>query len=184
MNEYERMYFHGLAGNIIVINQEQLIIDTSLLQLEQIINTGGIYSRNRLKEHNIYYEHKPVENGNDYISVCVKNPNNEEFEGINEGLDSSFNSYVGMNKIALVISDSINNNHTFRNSNEANFLPGERQIKDCIELQYIIGITVMFENEEYQEVAVQRVNDLLRQYNINIPILDRNLNPIETQIKK
>lgn len=179
MNKYEDMYFHGLAGNIVVMNADELVIDTSITQLEQIIQTGGIYSRNKLKEHNIEYKHKPVENGNDFISVCVKNPSEEEFTGYNEGFDSAYNPYVQRNRIALVISREIEKNHTFRDKTGTYMLPGERQIKDVIENEYIVGITVMFENEESQNFAEQKVYELLQKYNINIPLLDESLNEIE-----
>lgn len=184
MNKYENMYFHGLAGNIIISNADDLIIETSLNQLEQIIKTGGIYSRNKLKEYNIEYIHKPVENGNDYISVCVKNPNEEEFTGYNEGLDSSYNPYIQRNKIALVISDQINQTHIFRNPSETHMLPGERQIKDGISFENISGITIMFNNEESQRIATEKVQALLQEYNIELPLLDQNLNEIESQLKR
>lgn len=181
MNRYENMYFHGLAGNIVIMNADELVIETSISQLEQIIQTGGIYSRNKLKEYCIEYKHKPVENGNDYISVCIKNPNEEEFTGYNEGFDSAYNPYVQRNRIAIVINNEIDKSHTFRDKTGTYMLPGERQIKDGIENEYIVGITIMFENEESQYLAEQRVYDLLQKYNINIPLLDINLKEIEVQ---
>ena len=60
-------------------------------------------------------------------------------------------------------------------------LPGERQIKEGIENEYIVGITIMFENEDSQYIAEQRVYDLLKKYNINIPLIDINLKEIEVQ---
>lgn len=181
MNKYEDMYFHGLAGNIVVMNADELVINTSITQLEQIIQTGGIYSRNKLKEHNIEYKHKPVENGNDFISVCVKNPDEEEFTGYNEGFDSAYNPYVQRNRIALVINNQIDQTHTFRDKTGTYMLPGERQIKDGVGNEHIVGITIMFENEESQRLAEQRLHELLQKYNINIPLLDQNLNEIEIQ---
>lgn len=186
MIEYENMYFHGLAGNVVVMNADELVINTSLNQLEQIIQTGGIYSRNILKEHNIEYVHKPVENGDDYVSICVKNPNEDEFTGYNEGFESAFINYVYFNKIALVIDKNIETKYEFRNKTGTFMLPGERQVKDGISFCDIIGITIMFENEEIQKIAEQRVYELLQKYNINIPLLDQNLNEIniEEQIKR
>lgn len=180
-NKYDEMYFHGLAGNIIVINSDELVINTALEQLENIILTGGIYSRNKLKEFNIEYSHKPVENGNDYISVCVKNPDEIEFTGYNEWLESSYVSYIKRNKIALIIDKSIEKTHTFRNPEESHMLPGERQIKDGISTNYIVGISVMFDNEESMKLASSRIKELLQKYNINIPILDNNLEQIDVE---
>ena len=93
-------------------------------------NSGGIYSRNKLKEHNIEYKHKPVENGYDYVSICVKNPTEEEFTGYNEGFESAFVPYVQRDRIALVINPNIESTHTFRDKTGTYMLPGERQVKD------------------------------------------------------
>ena len=185
MNQYENAYFHGLAGSIIVMNADNLVINTSIEQLEKIIQTGGIYSRNKLKEHNIEYKHKPVENGNDYVSICVKNPNEEEFTGYNEGFESAFVPYVQRDRIALVINPNIESTHTFRDKAGTYMLPGERQVKDGISLQDIIGITIMFENEDSMQEAASKVGELLERYNISIPLLDQNLNELQTsQIKR
>lgn len=180
MSEYENMFFHGLAGSIVVFNADELIINTSISQLENIILTGGIYSRNKLKEHNIEYSHKPVENGNDYISVCVKNPLAEEFTGYNEGFESAYVPYVYFNRIALVIDENIKNKYEFRDKTGTYMLPGERQIKDGVSLNDIVGITIMFDNEESIKYATQKVGELLLKYNLSIPLLDRNLNVIES----
>ena len=64
-------------------------------------------------------------------------------------------------------------------------LPGERQVKDGIQLQDIIGITIMFENEDSMQEATSKVGELLEKYNISIPLLDQNLNEIQVnQIKR
>ena len=184
MNKYENCYFHGLAGNVVVMNADELVINTSIEQLDKIILTGGIYSRNKLKEHDIEYSHKPVENGNDYVSICVKNPLDEEFTGYNEGFESAYVPYVERDRIALVISDKINDSLTFRDKAGTFMLPGERQVKDGIMLQDIIGITIMFRNEESMQEAIAKVGELLEKYNLNIPLLNRNLEQIESQIKR
>lgn len=176
---YENMYFHGLSGNVIVLNADELVIHTSIIQLEQIIKTGGIYSRNKLKEHNIEYAHKPVENGDDYVSICVKNPNEDEFTGYNEGFESAFVNYVYLNKIALVIDKNIETKYEFRNKTGTFMLPGERQVKDGISFEDIIGITIMFDDEFSVNNAANKVGELLSKYNLSIPLLDRNLKIIQ-----
>lgn len=183
MIQYENCYFHGLAGNVVVMNADELVINTSLEQLEKIILTGGIYSRNKLKEHGIEYSHKPVENGNDYISVCVKNPDEEEFTGYNEGFESAYVPYVERDRIALVIDNKIAQTHSFRDKTGTYMLPGERQIKDGISNEHIVGITIMFENEESMYEATSKINELLQKYNITIPLLDRNLNEIQIEMQ-
>ena len=181
--EFENMYFHGLKGNIITYNSDEITINGSLQQLESIILTGGLYSRNKLANYNIKYEHKPVENGNDYISICVKNPKEEEFTGYNEGLNSSFINYVYSNKIALIIDPQIEKNCEFRSKEETFMLPGERQVKDQIPFNYVRGISVMFDNENSIVDATQKIKDLLDKYNINLPIVDRNLEEINIMRK-
>ena len=181
MNQYENAFFHGLAGNIIVMNADELVINTSIEQLEKIIQTGGIYSRNKLKEHNIEYSHKPVENGNDFVSICVKNPADEEFTGYNEGFESAYVPYVERDRISLIINPNILETHTFRDKTGTYMLPGERQVKDGISLQEIIGITIMFENEDSMHEAISKVGELLQKYNLTLPLLNRNLEEIETQ---
>ena len=181
MNQYENAYFHGLAGNVVVMNADELIINLSIEQLDNIIKTGGIFSRNKLKEHNIEYSHKPVENGNDFVCVCIKNPPKEEFTGYNEGFESSYINYVEQNRISLVINKNIENTCTFRDKQGTFMLPGERQIKDGISFKDVIGIAIMFENEQSMEEAVQKIEEELEKYNINLPLLDKNLNIIEKE---
>jgi hypothetical protein len=62
-------------------------------------------------------------------------------------------------------------------------LPGERQIKDGISNEHIVGITIMFENEESMYEATSKINELLQKYNITIPLLDRNLNEIQIEMQ-
>lgn len=178
MNKFEDMYFHGLAGNVVVVNNEDLVISTSLMQLENILVTGGIYCRNKLNEHNIKYSHKPVENGYDYISVCVMNPSVDEFKGHNEGFESSFVNYVYYNKIALIIDKNIESKCEFRDNTGIYMLPGERQIKDGVSFDDVIGITIMFENELLVNEVAGRINNLLQKYNKSIPLYDKNFNEI------
>ncbi len=181
MNLFEDAYFHGLAGNAIVFNDNEYVINISLLQLENILITGGIYSRNKLKEHNILYSHKGVINGDDYISVCVMNPSEDEFKGYNEGFESSYVNYVYFNKIALIIDKNIESKCEFRNSDGVYMLPGERQIKDGVLFDDVVGISVMFDNEDLVNEIVFKIRDILQKYNRDIPIYDREFNQIEFQ---
>lgn len=181
MNKFEDMYFHGLAGNVIVMNSEDLVINTSLMQLENILVTGGIYSRNKLAEHNITYSHKGVINGDDYISVCVMNPSEEEFHGYNEGFESSFVNYVYFNKIALIIDKNVESKCEFRSNDGIYMLPGERQIKDGVSIDDVVGITIMFENELLVNEVASKINDLLQKYNKSFPLYDKHFNQIQIE---
>lgn len=178
--DFENMYFHGLAGNIVVINQDKLVIDTSLTQLESIIKLGGIMSRSKLKENGVVYSWKPVYNGEDCISVCVKNPLEEEFMDENEGFESAYVPYVQRDRISIIIDESINEHCEFREV-KGNCLPGERQVKDKIDSSFFVGIGVMFENEESQMEAVSRIRNLLQEYNVDLPIVDKNFSLIEEE---
>ena len=181
MSLFNDMYFHGLAGNAIVFNDNEYVINISLLQLENILITGGIYSRNKLKEHNILYSRKGVINGDDYISVCVMNPSEDEFKGYNEGFESSYVNYVYFNKIALIIDKNIESKCEFRNGDGVYMLPGERQIKDGVSFDDVVGISVMFDNEDLVNEVAFKIKDILQKYNRDIPIYDREFNQIEFQ---
>lgn len=174
MKNIEDSYFHGLAGNIVVYNPT-LIVQTALTQLNMILQTKGIYSRNKLKEMGIdYLTHKGVFNGDDYISVCIKNPQEEEFTGKNEGFESSYIKYTD-NTISLIINKDIEKECEFRTGNY-DYLPGERQIKDKVDIKFIEGIKVSFGNETLTKIVAEMVKEELRKNNINIPIYNNNLN--------
>lgn len=176
--DFENMYFHGLCGNVITINSDELIINASLEYLDAIINSGGLFSRNELSKRNVNYSWNPVYNGNDYISLCVKNPAEEEFTGINEGLESSYNTYINANRIAIIIDKSIAATSIFREDTEL-FMPGERQVKNKIDISSFVGISVMFDNEESASLASSKIYELLEEHNINLPVVDKNLCKIE-----
>ena len=74
MSLFNDMYFHGLAGNAIVFNDNEYVINISLLQLENILITGGIYSRNKLKEHNHLHHNIQHLNKNylrHFLNLCI-----------------------------------------------------------------------------------------------------------------
>lgn len=90
---YDEMYYHGLSGDI--DNNVKLQVEKSLSRLESIIKFGGLLSKSMLIKNGLSdYIGKPVFNGNDYVSLCVKYFPLEELEGINEGFDSSYNKYI------------------------------------------------------------------------------------------
>ena len=181
MNNYENSYFHGLAGNIVVYDP-QAIINLALKQLDMILKTKGIYSRNKLKELNIdYLNHKGVYNGNDYISITTPIFDSKEYEGKNEGFESSYLKYTN-NTISIVLSKNIENTCKFR-TGEFDYLPGERQVKDKIGIENFIAIKVSFENEFLTNIVAEMVKEVLKQNNINLPIIDKNLIEIKNKHK-
>lgn len=181
MNNYENSYFHGLAGNIVVYDP-QAIINLALKQLDMILKTKGIYSRNKLKELNIdYLNHKGIYNGNDYISITTPIFDSKEYEGKNEGFESSYLKYTN-NTISIVLSKNIENTCKFR-TGEFDYLPGERQVKDKIGIENFIAIKVSFENEFLTNIVAEMVKEVLKQNNINLPIIDKNLIEIKNKHK-
>lgn len=167
-------FYHGLCGFSICVCNHYFVIDRSLKQLESIFRTGGIYSRNYLKRFEVNYDHRPVYNGDDYISLCIKEPFSFEFEGINEGFESAFVNYVFSNKISLMIDKDIVFDHEFRTYNKQYLLPGERQVKDKIDISSIKGIMISFDSEDYTYLSYIFVRELLTKYNLNIPLYNRN----------
>ena len=181
MNNYENSYFHGLAGNIVVYDP-QAIVNLALKQLDMILKTKGIYSRNKLKELNIdYLNHKGIYNGNDYISITTPIFDSKEYEGKNEGFESSYLKYTN-NTISIVLSKNIENTCKFR-TGEFDYLPGERQVKDKIGIENFIAIKVSFENEFLTNIVAEMVKEVLKQNNINLPIIDKNLIEIKNKHK-
>ena len=91
----EDSYFHGLAGGIPFWDEDR-VISTGLDQLRKMTKYKGIYSRRILREKFgiVYNDKEPKYNGDDYISVCLKNFDNSELYQDGLVLDSAFFRYV------------------------------------------------------------------------------------------
>lgn len=141
----QNRYYHGLAGGI-PFWEEQAVLDESLRTLKLIFDFGGIHCRSNLKKIGIEIdnEKKAIYNGDDYISICINNPTEEEFTGENKDLDSSFFRYA-KNKIAIEFKPSIELNCIFRKE-PYNHLPAERQIYKFIDISNFYRILVGCEN--------------------------------------
>lgn len=170
--DIENAYFHGLAGGIPFWDEDR-VISIGLEQLKKIINFGGIYSRKILNEkYGIHYDEKEaVYNGEEYISVCIKNPKDNEFQGQFANTDPSFFRYVRF-KIGIALSPNITNTCKFRDG-EYKHLPGERQILDFIDKSNFIGVVVGLDNKTK---AIRNIKNILE--GTNIPIIDFNGNVI------
>jgi len=168
-NEYDDCFYHGLAGYLTNDNVKENIV-LSLKQLDSILYSGGIYSKSLREKNNISSEGKPVLNGDDYISLCIKNVPSSEFEGINEGLDSAYNKYI-INKLSIVIDSNILNSSEFR-KDSVELLPGERQVKDSVLISDFKAIRVGYEFPMISEYVIGEVSSLLNKYGVNIPIID------------
>ena len=166
----EDKIYHGLAGGIPFWESDKAI-ETSLLQLNLILKHRGIFSRNILKEFRISYNDKePIYNGDDYISVCLREFPEEEMYGKNFGVDSAFFRYVRY-KIALVFDNEIKKD--FR-KDEYQKLPGERQIKNKISIEKIIAISVGFEDINIQLNIEKKIRSLFNEYGVEFPIVDND----------
>lgn len=172
--DIENAYFHGLAGGIPFWDEDR-VKAIALGQLRKIIEYRGIYSRRILREkYDITYDEKdPVYNGDDYISVCIKNPEDSEFEGMFRDADPAFFRYVRF-KIGIALNNNIVNKYKFR-TGEYEHLPGERQILDFIDISDCAAIVVGVENKAK---IIQEIEGILE--GVDIPITDINGNVIKS----
>lgn len=87
----ENCYFYGLAGGIPFWDIDR-VTAVGLQQLRKIIRYKGIYSRRILREkYGINYDEKePIYNGDEYISICTKHPEDSEFLGEFSDVDPTF----------------------------------------------------------------------------------------------
>lgn len=161
----ETRYYHGLAGGI-PFWCGQAVLDESVKTLESILRLGGIHCRSYLKEYGINYDEKEAfYNGDDYISLCIDNPGDEEFIGINSGLDSSFYRYV-KKKIGIELKPEFVSNCVFREF-PYNHLPGERQILGSIDASHISRILIGV-CDNLKEEAIERIREICSPYNIPV----------------
>lgn len=166
----EDKIYHGLAGGIPFWETDK-VIETSMTQLKFILMYGGIFSRNALKKLGISYNDKaPIYNGEDYISVCLREFPEEEMCGENFGMDSAFFRYVRY-KIALVLANETKNE--FRKDYYRK-LPGERQIKDKISMEKVIAISVGIEDINIQLNIENKIRSIFKEYGVEVPIVDNN----------
>lgn len=161
----ENRYYHGLAGGIPFFEEEELLVE-SLRTLKLIFVLKGIHCRKTLHDNgiDIYNEKGPVYNGNDYISICIENPADEEFSGENFGLDSSFHRYVNP-KIAIELKSTIEEKCIFRKETYKR-LPVERQIYKCIDISNFNRILVGL--EDLKDPAIKELNKICKPYGIPV----------------
>lgn len=173
----EDKIYHGLAGGIPFWEMDK-VIEASMIQLELILKTNGIFSRNMLNEFGICYPDKvPVYNGEDYISVCLNSFPEEEMYGENFGLDSAFFRYVRY-KIALVFDKDLKTK--FR-KDEYKKLPGERQIKNKISIEKLVAIFIGIDDIKLQLDIEESIKNLCAEYGVEVPIVDSNGTLISTK---
>lgn len=168
--EINNCYFHGLAGGIPFWDGER-VTAVGVQQLRKIIESKGIYSRKILREnYGISNDEKePIYNGDKYISLCIKHPNDSEFSGQFSDVDPAFFRYV-QHKIGIAINPDIINKCTFRKG-EYKRLPGERQVLDNIDISDFIAVVIGVSNKTK---VIKKVEDILK--DTGIPITDLNGN--------
>lgn len=174
----EDSYFHGLAGGIPFWDEDR-VIATGLEQLRKITKYKGIYSRRILKEKfGIEYNDKePKYNGDDYISVCLKNFDDSELYQDGLVLDSAFFRYVRY-KIGIALKPDIANKYHFRKG-EYRKLPGERQILNGVKISDFQAVVV---GVEQRAKTIPTLYKILEGY--NIPITDTEGNIINNIVQK
>ncbi len=166
-------YYHGLAGSIPFWESEE-VLEESLRTLKLIFKLGGIYCRNKLRENgvDIYIEKDIGWNGDDYISICVDNPNDDEFLGENSGLDSSFFRYA-KTKIAIEFKSAIIEDCLFRKEPYRR-LPGERQVFQYISILNVSRILVGIDGD-LQKKAIDEISKICIPYNIPVETFRESL---------
>lgn len=171
-------YFHGLAGGIPFWDRER-VTAVCMQQLRQIIETKGIYSRKILREkYEISNDEKaPIYNGDEYISLCIRNPEESEFSGEFSGIDPAFFRYVRY-KIGIAINPDIINKCDFRQG-EYKRLPGERQVLDNIDISDFTAVVIGVSNKTK---VIKKVEDILK--GTGIPITDLNGNILTSEKDK
>ena len=173
----ENKYFHGLAGGI-PFWEEDKVVKEGLEELKAIIKLRGIYSRRILREKGIIYNQKdPVYNGEDYISVCVQHFEESEFSQFSTlDPDAAFYRYV-RHKIGIALELE----EDMLRKGEYKHLPGERQVKDFIDISRFVAITVGMESRFDREKVAKTIKNMLNNLGIyTIPITDTEGEIIES----
>ena len=168
--DIDKCYFHGLAGGIPFWDEER-VTAVCIKQLKHIIESKGIYSRKVLREKYgiINDEKEPIYNGDEYISLCIRHPEDNEFTGEFFDVDPAFFRYVQY-KIGIAINPDIINKCSFRQGKYKR-LPGERQVLDNIDISNFTAVVIGLSNKK---MVVKKVEDILK--NTGIPITDLNGN--------
>lgn len=167
----EDSYFHGLAGGIPFWDEDR-VIAIGLDRLRRITMYKGIYSRKILREKfGIEYNDKePKYNGDDYISLCLKNFDDQELYQDGLVLDSAFFRYVRY-KIGIALKPDILNKYHFREG-EYKKLPGERQVLNGIRISDFQAVVV---GVEQRAKTIPNLYKILEGYNIPITDTEGNI---------
>lgn len=176
--EINNCYFHGLAGDIPFWDEDR-VTAVGIQQLRKIVETKGIYSRRILRErYGINNNEKePKYNGDKYISLCIRHPDDSEFRGEFSGIDPAFFRYVRY-KIGIALDSDIINKCNFRQGDYKR-LPGERQVLDNIDISNFTAVVIGVSNKTK---VIEKVEDILKE--IDIPITDLNGNILTSKKDK
>lgn len=175
-------FFHGLAGlEVSFVMYPKSALYISMIKLDSILKHKGIYSREKMKELNIYYPPEfsyhinfgDVDMTNNYVSICRKM---EEVE------NTAFKEFID-GKISIALSPDITKKFNFRN--KINYFPdpGEKQVLDGIGIDEFIAIVVDIKDEKYREISRTKITELLKRYQCKqLPITDINGNELVVPI--
>lgn len=189
--DFDSVLFHGLT-QYEGVERPKL----SLQRLVNIIRANGILSRKKVKETYGMNNYKKWEkeycrlnwNGEDYISVCRKDGKSKVCNSV------AYRIFVE-NGVALILDNTILNKLEVNMTGQLE--DGEIQVKDKIDLKYVLGITVPVlnpknvaihkkevrhytreETEEwcksYYEGVIEQIYKILDHYNLDIPIYSIN----------
>ena len=176
--DLDEAFFHGLAGlEVSFVMYPKTAFYISMIKLDSILKHKGIYSREKMKELNIYYPPEfsyhlnfaDVDMTNSYVSVCKKMKRIE---------DTAFEEFID-GKISIALSSDITQKYNFRNKINYFSDPGEEQVLGGIGIDDVIAIVVDIKDEKYREISRTKISELLKRYKCNhIPITDINGNQL------
>lgn len=178
MLDLKEAFFHGLAGleaSFVMYPKSALYL--SMIKLNSILKHKGIYSREKMKELNIYYPPEfgyhinsaDVDMTNNYVSICKKM---QEIE------DTAFEEFID-GKISIALSPDITKKYNFRNKTNYFPDPGEEQVLGGIGIDEFIAIVVDIKDEKYKEISRTKISELLKRYKCDqLPITDINGNQL------
>lgn len=165
------MLFSWISWRYTIWDEERLTA-VAMQQLRQIIESKGIYSRKILKEkYRINNDEKePIYNGDEYISLCIRNPEDSEFLGEFSEIDPAFFRYVQY-KIGIAINPDIINRCNFRQG-EYKRLPRERQVLDNIDISDFVAVVIGISSKTK---VIKRIEDILKGTAITITDLSGDI---------
>ena len=167
--------------------------------LEKILQSGYVLSRNGIKDLGFDMKHISrhiVYNGTDYVSLCDLKRKHQHYSAYNmftsRGLSLLFDHSIPVIK-TIYINDSDNFPYSMQtlaySINRYSDLEDEVQVRDGISLDYLRGLCLSlsllesYHHDNYVKNYLNSLQELLKKYNLNVPIYDINNGKVR-KIKK